>query len=151
MVSPRVNAPRILMHQRNASRFPNFETLHFVSRRQNGDFSEGSFDENRASRVSTSDSATSWGRKCVVAHRQLPFDEQNRNEDEGAKANLARPSNHPRRIDSGMWCKGTAQKRSYSRAKWKRDVKIHSPCFGMTNKWEEAMSLLPVLSLSVRH
>ena len=41
--------------------------------------------------------------------------------------------------------------RSYARAKWKRDVKIHSPRFGMTNKWEKATSLLPVLSRTVRH
>jgi hypothetical protein len=42
--------------------------------------------------------------------------------------------------------------RSYSRAKGKRDVEIHSPHFGMTNKWEKAkaMSLLPFLSLTIR-
>ena len=41
--------------------------------------------------------------------------------------------------------------RSYSKAKGKRDVKIHSPRFGMTNKWEAGISLPPFLSLTIRH
>jgi hypothetical protein len=45
----------------------------------------------------------------------------------------------------------TASVWSYSRAKGKRDVKIHSPPYGMTNKWEADTGLLPFLSLTIRH